>query len=47
MLAPKNVSTTMLTIVNNAHKHVVTVLKNVEECQGRLEKKPLTLSFFL
>jgi hypothetical protein len=30
MLALKNVSIMMLTTASNAHKHVATVLKNVE-----------------
>ena len=34
MLAPKSVSSMMLTIASNAHKHVATVLKNVEEWLG-------------
>jgi hypothetical protein len=34
MLAPKSVSTMMLTTASNVHKHVATVLKNVEEWLG-------------
>ena len=34
MLALRNVSTMMLTIAKNAHKHVATVLKNVEGWLG-------------
>jgi hypothetical protein len=35
MLAPRNVSTTMLTTAKNAHKHVATALKNVEEWRNK------------
>ena len=38
MLAPKNVSAMTLTTASDAHKHVATVLKSVEELQVRLEK---------
>jgi hypothetical protein len=35
MLALRNASAMTLTTVSNAHKHVATVLKNVEEWQNR------------
>jgi hypothetical protein len=38
MLAPENVSTTMLTTVSNAHRHAATAPKNVEGWQDRLRK---------
>ena len=36
MLAPKSVSTMKWTTANNVHKHVATLLKNVEEWLGNL-----------
>lgn len=45
-LALKNANIIMWTTASNVHRHVASVLRNVEECPDRLEKKPLTLSFF-